>query len=95
MNTEEEIYHIDIPDYDPRKLLSDVYSSFVIEIDNPNKDKIVFGKNTKPDYELNPYKNLDDWEYDEYYFTYKYNYSSDETLINEYTFTISEDLILK
>lgn len=91
----EEIYHIDLPDYNPRTLLSDGYLSFVVEIDNPNEDRIVFGKNAEPDYELNPYKNLDSWEYDEYYYTYKHNLSSDETLINEYTFTISEDFLLK
>ncbi len=92
---DEGIYHIDLTDYDPRKLLSDGYYSFVVEIDNLNEDRIVFGKNTEPDYELNPYTDLDSWEYDEYNFTYKYNFSSDETLIHEYTFIISEDLILK
>lgn len=95
INQDEVIYHIDVSDYDPSKLLSDGYSSFVIEIDNPNKDRVVFAKNTEPDYEFNPYTDLDSWEYKEFNYTYKYNFSSDETLIQEYTFIISDDLVVK
>lgn len=90
---EQGIYRIDVPDYDPRTLLSDGYTSFIVELENSEKKIIGFSKYTDPNYELNPYKDLGSWEYDEFYYTYLFNYSKQETLIHEYTFSISEELI--
>lgn len=92
---EDDIYHVDLPDYDPRTLLSDGYSHFVVEIDNADRDRISFGKDLVPAYQLDPYADLSGWELEEFHFTYHFNYSSRKTLVHEFTFNISEDLIVK
>lgn len=90
-----DIYSIAQEDYDPIKLLTDGYVSFTVEVDNAKKDRIGFAKNYEPNYKWNPFTDFDAWEYEEYYFTKHYNYSRDEILIHEFTFVISEDMIVR
>ena len=93
--TDIAVYYSGNQDINPCKLLAAGYDSIVIAIQNPSFDSIFFGKQSTPNYQINPFIDSDEWIYEEFYRDFPTNRSLNTTLIHNHILVISEDKILE